>query len=385
MFQEEVLTLTLHYNWKTTRRAIALILCAMLTALNLCASAESVVATRKAKAYGSPSTGAASITVPAGTVMELTAEGNGWVRVERKGITAYMRAVDVEAIASCDSVTVYAERAVPLYKSYGKSARYGTIPAGAELTAYVYADSWAYVDYRGCRGFVAKSALTLKKPEAADTQTAYATVYVANSGAKAYSKAGKVLGTLPLNTSLSLVRVSGSWALVASSGKYAVMRVSDLSSNPVSEAEKSEEKAEEQPTSKGIQAMDWWTSDIQTIFARGVKATITDVATGISWREVRKGGAYHADCQPLTAEDTANMKKACGGKWSWDRRAVVVTINGQHYAASINCMPHGGGSVTGNNFDGHHCIHFINSRTSGTNKVDADHQAAIKKALALNK
>ena len=376
--------MVLHYNWKTIRRAFSLILCALLMALNLCASAESVVTTKKAKAYGSPSTGAASITVPAGTIMELTAEAGGWVRVERGGITAYMRATDVETVVNCGSLKVYASRAVPLYKSYGKSAIYGTIPAGAELTAHVYADSWAYVSYRGRRGFVAKSALTAKAPEPSDTQTAYATVYVAKSGAKAYSKAGKVLATLPLNTSLSLIKVSGNWALVASSGKYAIMRASDLSTSPTSEEKEPEKEPEKTPAKKVILAMDWWTSDIQTIFARGVSATITDVETGISWRETRKGGTNHADCQPLTADDTAKMKQACGGKWSWERRAVVVTINGKHYAASINCMPHGTGSISGNSFNGHHCIHFINSRTSGTNKVDPDHQAAIKKALALN-
>lgn len=74
------------------------------------------------------------------------------------------------------------------------------------------------------------------------------------------------------------------------------------------------------------------------------------------------------------------MKKAYGGKWSWDRRAVFVTINGVNYAASINGMPHGDGSIKDNDFDGHHCIHFTNSRTHASNKVCPLHQAAIKKA-----
>ena len=74
------------------------------------------------------------------------------------------------------------------------------------------------------------------------------------------------------------------------------------------------------------------------------------------------------------------MKKACGS-WSWKRRAIFVTINGVNYAASMNCMPHGSGSIKDNNFNGHHCIHFTNSRTHGSNKVCSLHQAAIKKAL----
>lgn len=129
-------------------------------------------------------------------------------------------------------------------------------------------------------------------------------------------------------------------------------------------------------------SMDWWKSDIQKIFAKGVTATITDVDTGLKWQEQRRGGTNHADVQPLTAADTAKMKKAYGGKWSWKRRAIIVTIGGKHYAASMNGMPHGGSSIKNNNFDGHHCIHFTNSRTHCSNKVCPNHQAAIKKACA---
>ena len=126
--------------------------------------------------------------------------------------------------------------------------------------------------------------------------------------------------------------------------------------------------------------VDWWKSDIQKIFARGTVAQITDVATGMAWREKRSGGTNHADVQPLTAADTAAMRKAVGS-WSWNRRAIFVTINGVNYAASMNCMPHGSGSIKDNGFDGHHCIHFTNSRTHGGNKVCSLHQNAIKKAL----
>ena len=127
--------------------------------------------------------------------------------------------------------------------------------------------------------------------------------------------------------------------------------------------------------------MDWWTSDIQSIFPRGTVATVPDVSTGIAWYEKRTGGTNHADVQPLTAADTNSMKKAVGS-WSWTRRAIFVTINGVNYAASMNCMPHGSGSITTNNFNGHHCIHFTNSRTHGSNKVCSLHQNAIKKALS---
>ena len=129
-----------------------------------------------------------------------------------------------------------------------------------------------------------------------------------------------------------------------------------------------------------VRQADWWTSDIQKVFARGVIATVTDVDTGISWKVKRSGGSNHADVQPLTAADTAKMKQAYGGKWSWNRRAIWVTIDGVTYAASMNGMPHGTGSITTNNFDGHHCIHFLNSRTHTENRWDTQHQAMVQKA-----
>ena len=160
-------------------------------------------------------------------------------------------------------------------------------------------------------------------------------------------------------------------------------------SAPKKEAEKETSKEESSSGSSGYstatpakgtaKAMDWWTSDIQKIFSRGTVATVTDVSTGIAWYEKRTGGTNHADVQPLTAADTNSMKKAVGS-WSWNRRAIFVTINGVNYAASMNAMPHGSGSITTNNFNGHHCIHFTNSRTHGSNSVCSLHQAAIKKA-----
>lgn len=134
---------------------------------------------------------------------------------------------------------------------------------------------------------------------------------------------------------------------------------------------------------KYAKEMDWWTSGIQKIFAKGVTATIADVDTGLTWQEQRRGGTNHADVQPLTKEDTEKLKRAYGGKWTWTRRAIWVTINGETYAASMNGMPHGGSSIKDNGFDGHHCIHFTNSRTHCSNKVCPNHQKMIKKAASV--
>jgi len=128
--------------------------------------------------------------------------------------------------------------------------------------------------------------------------------------------------------------------------------------------------------------VDWWTV-ASKVFYIGKVATITDVDTGISYKVVRKGGTNHADCQPLTAADTVKMKKARGGYWSWDRQAIIVEVDGRKFAASQNGMPHGGQSIYDNDFPGHFCIHFLNSRTHGTNRVDENHQAMVLKAAGM--
>ena len=73
------------------------------------------------------------------------------------------------------------------------------------------------------------------------------------------------------------------------------------------------------------------------------------------------------------------MKSIYGGSWSWRRRAILILYNGHVYAASMNGMPHGTTTIS-NGFDGHFCIHFKNSKTHGTKKVDPDHQSAVTSA-----
>jgi len=404
---------------KKEKRILALILIAILMmASGLNAIAETVITTETTRAYQMPSASSPSITVPAGTTMEKTAQQNGWIRVERAGRTAYMSAASVAEITNLNGMTVYAAKTTPMYKVYGKTAVYGTLPVGASLTDYAATDSWVYAACAGKKGFVKKADLTVNKPiveenskpentkpQVTITKGKYAYARVEDAKVyKSYSTSSKVLGTLPINTKLGVGAICGDWAYVGLNGFYGFMQLGSLSDTkvPVSSepaTSPSEDaadtgnkvstsvpesadlgKSSTAPARGTAQAMDWWKSDIQTIFARGTTATITDVATGIAWKEIRKGGTNHADVQPVTAADTAAMKAAVG-KWSWDRRAIFVTIDGVNYAASMNCMPHGSGSISNNNFNGHHCIHFTNSRGHSSNKVCSLHQAAIQKAL----
>ncbi len=125
--------------------------------------------------------------------------------------------------------------------------------------------------------------------------------------------------------------------------------------------------------------LDWFKGGAEWL-EKGARFTITDVRTGLSFRARRFGGWYHADSEPITASDTAIMKRCAGGKWSWDRRPIWITYNGKTVAASMHCMPHMVDPTASNNFDGHFCIHLYNSLVHENSKECPRHQACVNEA-----
>jgi len=122
-----------------------------------------------------------------------------------------------------------------------------------------------------------------------------------------------------------------------------------------------------------VKEWDWW-NKVEPIFPINEKAIITDVETGMSFEVKRYGGTNHADVEPLTSRDTEILRRIYGGCWSWDRRAVIVHIGAHLIAGSINGIPHGGQRIYNNNFPGHICLHFSNSRLHNSGQVDPEHQ-----------
>ncbi len=126
--------------------------------------------------------------------------------------------------------------------------------------------------------------------------------------------------------------------------------------------------------------LDWFEDNVSSVIPKNAKFTIKDVRTGKTFTAIRWSGSNHLDAEPATAEDTATMKSIYRGTWSWDRRPILILYNKKVYAASMNGMPHGTATISDNNFDGHFCIHFKNSKTHDTNVVDADHQKCVATA-----
>jgi hypothetical protein len=154
-------------------------------------------------------------------------------------------------------------------------------------------------------------------------------------------------------------------------------------------------------SSQKIEKLYWDTVD--KIWSRNFgHAVIIDYETGKSFNVVRTGGTNHADVETASAKDTQILKEIYGGSFSWERRAVIVVVNGKKLAASMSGMPHAGrddkpnrakvsnrsggygygdnlDGIKGNNMDGVIDVHFLGSRTHDSNRVDSKHQAEINR------
>lgn len=124
-------------------------------------------------------------------------------------------------------------------------------------------------------------------------------------------------------------------------------------------------------------SLDW--SEVDLIIPLYSTFKVTDLDSGLQFKAQRRAGSGHADAQPVSRQDTNIMKQIYGGKWSWNRKAILITYDDQTIAASMHGMPHGGGALS-NGFPGHFCIHFNNSVTHRTKSVDLSHQVMVHKA-----
>lgn len=142
-----------------------------------------------------------------------------------------------------------------------------------------------------------------------------------------------------------------------------------------------------------VEKIDWFTGGIQELWPKGANAKVYDVRTGIVWWAHRWSGYNHADVETLTAADTARLCRILGvttmdvvtdksSDGFWRKRPIVVQIGTRNFAASLYAVPHNpeGDTIPNNNMTGQICIHFTNSRTSGTNVVLAEHTEAIEYA-----
>ena len=181
------------------------------------------------------------------------------------------------------------------------------------------------------------------------------------------------------------------WYSVKVDGKTGWIRGDLIRILSKSEAAAYEKKNNSSKTLYEPEQADWKKDGVNKIFYKGCVATLTDVKTGISFKIKRWSGGLHADVEPLTASDTAKMCKIYGVKTAqeisdknlYQRRSILITVEGHTYAASMYGVPHNypaGDTIANNKFNGQFCVHFVNSQVHKSKKVDSAHQAAIKYA-----
>lgn len=116
---------------------------------------------------------------------------------------------------------------------------------------------------------------------------------------------------------------------------------------------------------------------------------LTDLKTGRSFNIYVQSTGNHADVEPATAKDTTTMCEIFGvsdpNNISYVRRPAVLTVGGYQFACAIYGQPHGSQDITSNNFPGQFCLHFLHSKTHGTNQEYSLNVNAVSDAVKLLK
>lgn len=146
-----------------------------------------------------------------------------------------------------------------------------------------------------------------------------------------------------------------------------------------------------------------WFTEAQYVIPINTDFRIVDLETGKSFNARRTVGSGHADCEPLTAQDTAIMKEIWGGNFNWNKRSVLVKYNGRTIAASAAGMLHAGNEgaeggvwtswrsddygaginydyIKGNDAHGHFDLHFYKSIGHSSGTENATHQKNVLKS-----
>ena len=220
------------------------------------------------------------------------------------------------APASAESFKVYVSaNTLKCYASNSTSAeQIGTLGYGEAVTCLAYDDTWAIIETNGTKACCKVSGLTTKNPNYGDL-----TVYVAESGAKAYSRPGTSYRSAAVEggTKLTVVAMTSDkeWCRVKKSGSYAYMKTKDLTT--------------EKPTEKSADKQDM----------RSVTAYIADETVTIYKDASASSGrlAYGAYGEKVTctAVEGSWAKVEYNGNTGWCYVKKLTTENPNTYSSTV--------------------------------------------------
>jgi len=121
-------------------------------------------------------------------------------------------------------------------------------------------------------------------------------------------------------------------------------------------------------------------STVKEMLVLGSAYLVTDYNTGTSFYMSFSGGENHAEMECTTAGDTEKYKNCFGNAYTYFKRPVVITIDGQNIAASLQGCPHGESRISGNDMPGFSCLYFDGSLSHVGMLPDTEHSAQVYKA-----
>ncbi len=114
------------------------------------------------------------------------------------------------------------------------------------------------------------------------------------------------------------------------------------------------------------------------MFTVGTTVTVTDFNTGTTFQLMRTGGTNHADVESPDSANYDTFVSCFEGKNNWsEKRAVLVSINGVQYAASLFGHPGGTDTISDNGMEGHTDLYFNGSKSDTLGFTDIKHQERV--------
>jgi len=319
---------------------------------------------------GSSTTSGIIRTLASNTSVEvLEQQSNGWSRVRHNNTEGFIRSDLLSASgAPNQQTTLRTVSAVRLREGPSTNDRsIRTLAANTSVSVFEnQSNGWSRVNHNGTDGFIRSDLLSATGASGSALGTRWTVAGVnMRSGA---STDHRIVRLLPVNTSVEVLEnQSNGWSRVSHNGTSGFIRSDLLSESRTNNV-------------VNIERLAW--SQARQVIPTRQDMRVVDVRTGISFNIRAFSLGNHADVEPSTQADTDAMLRSRGGSWSWAPRPVWVTVGDRTFAASMNGMPHGVSTISGNGMSGHICLHFYGSRThNGNRNHERDHQNAVQEAF----
>ena len=260
-----------------------------------------------------------------------------------------------------------------LYSAQSTSASSVALAKGTTVSVKNAGETWAKVCVKGVTGYVPVKYLNSASRYAAYTSKS---TYIYKTASASSDRVA-----VSANKRLYVVGVSGDYLRVqnASGSKTGYVPASAVSRSQTSASGDAPKSSSRRSWKSKVVKLNWYDGG-SSVLETGHYAYLYAVDSGITVKIKRMGGHSHADCEPATDADTAKLKKIAGGSFSWDCEPVILYSEGKYVACSINTMPHGDQTISGNGYDGQFCLHMVGSKTHGSDTVNENHQNAINRA-----